>query len=128
MKQKTIKQLEAEEKKIRKQLREIESQIEKRSLENELPKLRKKYEGKYWKYDNGTDSENRWWLYSYCKKVIDSSEGLFDSFESIKTEYNKEYVFKLDQKDTSLQRQLNSTIRIIQSVNNQDRSLSEIII
>lgn len=99
MKQKTIKQLEAEEKKIRKQLREIESQIDKQKLENELPKLRKKYEGKYWKYDNGTDSENRWWLYSYCKKVIDSSKGLFDSFESIKTEYDEENRFQSNQKE-----------------------------
>ncbi|GIV43959.1 MAG: hypothetical protein KatS3mg035_1082 [Bacteroidia bacterium] len=68
-------------------------------MEKELPLLRKKYEGKYWKYDNGVDHEHRWPLYSYCKKVIDLTQGLFDTFESTKTGYEYVNIFKFNQKE-----------------------------
>jgi len=51
--------------------------------ENELlPELKKKYEGKYWKYDNCYNASDRWWLYSYCKEVKNTYSYSFVSFET----------------------------------------------
>lgn len=52
-------------------LRTLRSQIEKLEDAELLPTLRKKYEGKYFKFRNsrGLDS---WLLYVYCRKVMRS--------------------------------------------------------
>jgi len=107
-KAKSIKQLEAEKNKVRKQLQEINNEIEDYNLKKEIPMLKKKYEGKYWKYDNGCSAENRWWLYSFCRKVTGTDQGFFDSFETTNANYrqnnfnyNEEQFFHLCQIEIS---------------------------
>lgn len=78
---KTLKQLKSEKSKIRKQLCAISDEIKEMELKLELPKLKKQYEGKYWKYKNGNGSYS-WFLYSFCKSVIDDDQAIFDCFES----------------------------------------------
>jgi hypothetical protein len=88
MENKTVKQLQSEQKVLRTQLRKISDEIEQRELKKQLPKLIKQYEGKYWKYLNSTNPETKWFLYSFCRKVIDDSKGLFDCFQLTKANYD----------------------------------------
>lgn len=88
-----IKDAEARIAKLRLQLNSDKDRLQKMKDEALLPILKKKYGGKYWKYDNGVSKENRWWLYSHCRKVLGEYEGLFDSFEST-TANDNENVFK----------------------------------
>lgn len=60
-------------------LRRVRNDIEDIQLNTELPKLKKKYEGKYFKYDNGTSHTERWWLYVHVKKVLNGN-GNMDAF------------------------------------------------
>jgi lipoate-protein ligase A len=48
----------------------------------EPPQLKKKYEGKYFKYNNGYNAEDRWWLYSHCKVVKAVREYVSNRFET----------------------------------------------
>jgi hypothetical protein len=89
---KTLKQLQAEHTEIINKSRELREKISALILQKELPKLRKKYEGKFWKYQNSCSGDQKWWLYSYCRKVEDEREAVFDTFES--TPYTREFKSK----------------------------------
>ncbi|MCP4568732.1 MAG: hypothetical protein GY841_14230 [FCB group bacterium] len=65
--------------KIRKQIEKIENKIL-------FPALRKKYEGRFFKYVNRAEDEN-WNYYSKCIKVIDEKQGIFNSFEITSEEH-----------------------------------------
>jgi len=78
---KTLKQLKAEVDAISKEKIKLLDEIEKIESIKIIPKIKAKYEGKFWVFDNGTCKEDRWPLYSYCHSVIDQREGIFDSFE-----------------------------------------------
>jgi hypothetical protein len=95
---KTTKQLQTERKKVFKQLQAIDDEIEKIELRAMLPNLRKKYEGKYWKYKNHTSDSCHWWLYSFCKKVNDDRRGIFDRFQMTKRN-DCENDFRYDKED-----------------------------
>lgn len=75
----TLTELTAKEKKLSIALRNVRHAIEDIQTETELPKLRKKYEGKHFKYDNGSSNTERWWLYVHVKKVLDGT-GNFEAF------------------------------------------------
>lgn len=77
-----LQQLQEKEKKIHSQLRNVRDEIEEISNKIKLPVLRKKYEGKYFKYHNGTSNENCWPLYSHCKKVISVHFAIANQFET----------------------------------------------
>lgn len=47
-----------------------------------LPGLKKKYEGKYFKYDNGYNSNDRWWLYVHCKGVKSVNKFVVNNFQT----------------------------------------------
>lgn len=89
----TKKALEAESARLYKQIAVVNSKIEKLGLKNELPKLKKQYEGKYFRYDNGTGRDCRWWLYSFCKQVINVNDCIIDSFETINSTYKPDNSF-----------------------------------
>jgi hypothetical protein len=92
---KTLKQLEAEFKKHCQVGRAMRENIDDIQLKKQLPKLKKKYEGKFWKYKNSSGSEDKWWLYSHCRKVVDERGGMFDSFETTTYQSN----FKINNED-----------------------------
>ena len=62
-------------------------------LQRDMPILRKKYEGKCFKYEN-SDGNGKWPIYSFCEKVIDDSMAKVHSFESGP---NGHYEFKIGQ-------------------------------
>jgi len=70
----------------------IQNQIEKIEQDEELPKLREQFEGKFFVYDNGTSRETRWKLYVRCLKVTNLNEAIIDSFES--TPYENQFKHK----------------------------------
>jgi len=60
----------------------IRHQIEEIKEKELLPDLKRKYEGKYWKYNNGYNNEERWWIYSYCIEVKGEHDFCVVTFES----------------------------------------------
>ena len=56
----------------------LREEIQKREDAKRYPELKKKYEGKFFKYNNGYSNGNRWWLYSFCRRV--NSPDNFDTF------------------------------------------------
>lgn len=66
----------------------IRNEFQEEQTRRALPKLKKQYEGKYFKYQN-TTGEEKWWLYSYCHKVISQNYAMSDSFEI--TPYEHEF-------------------------------------
>lgn len=85
--------------KVEKTYRSLQNAVEKEETRLKLPALKKQYEGKFWKYENsfGGDSE-KWWYYSFCKKVINEREAIADCFQTTPYENefhlnNKEYFY-----------------------------------
>jgi hypothetical protein len=50
-------------------------------IKKQIPKLKKAYEGKFWRYKNAYSSTESWWAYSRCKEIVDERKAIFDSFE-----------------------------------------------
>jgi len=78
----------------------------------ELPKLKKQYEGKFWKYKNSCRIDENWWLYSFCKECINDRQGLFDTFQTsvYQSEFknNKEEYYHLCQEEISKEEYLSA--------------------
>ncbi len=66
----------------RKEVFRITKELAQIKTKQSLPKLKRKYEGRFWKFQNSYDSDRKWWLYSYCIEVINETTGLFHTFES----------------------------------------------
>ncbi len=66
-----IETLKEQEQKLSTELRSVRDKIDKMKVSEQLPKLKKKYEGTYWKYKNSyscpENPSDYWFLY---KKVI----------------------------------------------------------
>lgn len=60
----------------------LRDKVERVRTKEVLPSLKKKYEGRYFKYRNSSGGDNQWWLYSKCIKVISEREGIFNCFET----------------------------------------------
>jgi hypothetical protein len=76
--------LAAEVKRKEKEFRILRDKLERQQMLAELPELKRKYEGKYFVYDNGYNKEERWPVYVFCKKVVASNyydKFIIDSFE-----------------------------------------------
>ena len=65
--------LEKRYKELREEFFKVQNQIKKIQLGNILPELKSKYEGKFWKYENSTSENDKWWLYSHCLEVTDKN-------------------------------------------------------
>lgn len=65
-------------------LQKTRRQIEDRETEIRLPALRKKYEGKYFKYLNSSGPGRTWPVYVYCRCVtgLRSHMALMDTFQT----------------------------------------------
>lgn len=79
---KKLTELKTELKKVQNKYTKLRQAVEDVELKLELPNLKKKYEGKFYKYQNSTGTDKKWWLYSYCKKVLNQREAICDRFES----------------------------------------------
>lgn len=77
-----IDQLEAQLKRVYKERDSITGRIEKLKSEKELPGLIKKYKGKYFKFNNGYNSTDRWWLYSHVKEIKARGHFVVSRFET----------------------------------------------
>lgn len=77
----TIKQLERLLIKNQKERNALRDQLDDLQNKQLLPVLKKKFEGKYFKYRNSYSSDNRWYLYSYCKSALSTAEFLCETFE-----------------------------------------------
>lgn len=77
----TQKQIESKIAKKYEEVHQLQDKLDNLLNKKELPGLKKKYEGKYFKYDNGYSAEERWLVYSYCSKVISRHEALCEKFE-----------------------------------------------
>lgn len=87
-KSKSITQLKKEWSSAIKLAGELRNELYKREWEVELPKLQKKYEGKFFKYENN-DGTEKWFIYTYCKSVKDNNYFLGVSFEQNVIRINK---------------------------------------
>ncbi len=65
---KTLKQLTNERDAAHQELKRLNREIGDLQKERDLPPLKKKYEGKYFKYRNG-DGTDHWWVYSHVLEV-----------------------------------------------------------
>jgi len=78
---KTLSKLKSELEASQKKASQIREQIAAIELKKQLPRLKKKYEGRYWKYRKSTGVNSVSLLYSYCREVMDECSGKFDQFE-----------------------------------------------
>jgi hypothetical protein len=54
---------------LQKKYKAMQDNINQIECDIELPALKKKYEGKYFKYKNSYSGGDNWWLYSKCVEV-----------------------------------------------------------
>lgn len=104
-KKENITQLKKTEKTLRASLNQIRDRIEALEDIKALPGLRKKYEGRFFKYTNSTGSGSKWPLYTFCKKVTGRNTAFVDSFETTpyenKFKTDTEEYFHLFEKEVS---------------------------
>jgi len=86
---KKLTELKLHLKKVQAKYHQLRNAVDDAETKAALPKLKKQYEGKFWKYENSTGSDNKWWYYSYCKKVVDTREAVCDTFQT--TPYQNEF-------------------------------------
>lgn len=92
---KKLTELKSHLKKVQAKYNQLRQAVEDAETKLSLPKLKKQYEGKFWKYNNSCGGEDKWWYYSYCKKVVNTREAICDTFQT--TLYENE--FKNDSKE-----------------------------
>ena len=114
--------LAQKEKRLRRELITVQNEIERINLEKELPKVKAKYEGKFWKYANSCGIDYKpWELYSHCKKVTSLHEAIFDSFEMTpfenKFHLDKEEYFHLCQTEITKTQYKNAMKRMFKKLN-----------
>ncbi len=95
-----LRQLNRQHKLISKKEFSIRKKIHAEEDRIRLPKMKRKYEGKYFKFDNGFNNEDRWANYAYCRKVKDRNYGIFDSFESQHGGNDNPHIFHVNQERT----------------------------
>lgn len=95
--------MEMQENNIEEQIQILENQrleinnsiedLKTKQLEKQLPSYKKKYEGKYFKYQNSYSDGTKWFLYVYCKeaKIEDGNiffiNNIFQIFSDNKIEF-----------------------------------------
>lgn len=76
----TLKVLREKQKVLNEQFSDVNREIQKIEDEKNLPSIKEKYEGKYFKMSSGCDFEV-WPIYFFCKKVKNNKVGVFDAFQ-----------------------------------------------
>lgn len=76
----TIRQLEAQLKRSAREHGDLRRMLKELRDKKELPGLKRKYEGKYFKYRN-YHSESEWDIYLYCHVVNTTDEAIVEMFE-----------------------------------------------
>lgn len=66
--------------------RKAKAVYEKEIEKVQLPEIKKKFEGKYFKYLNRYGSGEKWFMYIHCKQVTSINAGVLDSFETTPVE------------------------------------------
>lgn len=82
----TIKSLKAALSQNTKERARIQNQIETLEDEKLIPALRKKYEGRVFKYENGYSADVRWPVYVWCHKIKSPHEAIVTTFQLIPNE------------------------------------------
>lgn len=77
-----LEKLEKELASVYQQRDDIQEKIGKVKSDKELPGLKKKYEGKYFRYNNGYNSTDRWWIYVHVRKVVARGHFEISRFET----------------------------------------------
>lgn len=80
--EKELATLENQLRSIYQQRENLEERIEQLKSDKELPGLKKKYEGKYFRYNNGYNATDRWWLYVHVREVKARGHFLVSRFET----------------------------------------------
>jgi len=89
-----------------------------------IPALKKKYEGTYWKYNNGYNGNDRWYLYAYCHSVSNVNFFVFDTFQTdvhgeVSIEFKKQsgsHLFQTKITKAEYHRELNKVIRKVNNL------------
>ncbi len=79
---KTLKSLKSELAKEQKKVFILRNKIENIEEAKKLPELKKKLEGKFFKYMNSASGEEKWPIYVFVKEVVKSGYFIGDSFET----------------------------------------------
>jgi hypothetical protein len=78
------------------ELEDAENNLKEVKLKHELPLLKVKHEGKFYKYNNAWDGNHKWFVYLQCVEVISLGNMIINSFEASPDWDDKlEYKFKL---------------------------------
>lgn len=88
MAKKSLIQLKADTKKAQLKLNKLREELEEAENKKEIPTLIKQYEGKFFKYQNSCGGDEKWWYYSFCKKVKSRSYAIADCFQTTPYENN----------------------------------------
>lgn len=94
---KTLSELRKQTSKAHKVWLSLQNKLDVAEDKVRVPSLKKKYEGKFFKYNNGINHEVKWWLYSFCIKVTDDAEFIIDSFEICEANDNQHIFQTLQQ-------------------------------
>lgn len=90
MKKKSLQELQIELAKKRTEYKTLQERVEAEKLKHELPKLKKKFEGKFFKYQNSAGSgHEKWNVYSHCIEVISLDCAIRSTFEENDFRENK---------------------------------------
>lgn len=79
---KTLTELKAEYKKKREIVLALDRRIERLENEQKIPELKKKYEGKYFVYNNSCSPQQQWPMYVHCIRVVDFNFCICSTFET----------------------------------------------
>lgn len=78
----TIKELKSIQRDLSEQKIAISKEMDKRKLERILPKLKTKYEKKYFKSENSFGDGRKWIEYIFVHEVLDEQHIIVDSFSA----------------------------------------------
>lgn len=89
---KTLENLKKQFEKKEGELQKIVSEMKEVETKKELPKLKERYMGKFFRFKNGKvdhsgkKTGNEWYMYVHCKDVIDMYSGKFDVFQETQSQ------------------------------------------
>jgi hypothetical protein len=79
----TVKSLERLLSKNQKERNVLRDQLDELQQQKVLPTLKRKFEGKFFSYDNGFNDKERWLIYCYCHEITSTSWAVVDHFQFV---------------------------------------------
>jgi hypothetical protein len=89
--------LSERKKQLQKEMNEVEELEVKETIEKNYPIIKKKYEGKFFKYRNGYNADERWWLYTKVVEIKPSD--VYDTNGNGVTAHFSGWTFQTDSYD-----------------------------